>query len=333
MNKIDFVVTWVDGNDPEWRAEKDKYLPKATVDAAKNRYRDMGIFRYWFRAVEAYAPWVNKVHFITWGHLPEWLNRNCKKLNIVNHKDYIPDKFLPTFSSRPIELNIHRIKDLSEHFVYFNDDILLNAPVKESFFFKKGLPCDFANITNNYFENLEDMYAHGLTNSITLINKKFSYIKSFFKHPTKFLRPCYGVKCNLKNILKLENTCVFSGFEEHHLAMSCLKKTYEDLWEDYETELSKTSESKFRTATDVNNAIIRYRQLAEGKFSPVSKKSRGQAFSISEDNSKIIEAINSSKYKVICINDSPYITDFEKAEAEIVKAYEKKLPKKSEFEL
>lgn len=332
--KIDFVVTWVDGNDPEWRKEKNKHLPtEKLVDAAANRYRDMGTLRYWFRAVEKYAPWVNKVHFITWGHLPEWLNRECPKLNIVNHKDYIPEEFLPTFSSRPIELNMHRIEGLSEHFVYFNDDVFLNAPIDESFFFKKGLPCDCAHIVNVYFENTEDMYAHGLLNSTNLINKKFSYIKSFFKHPAKFINVRYGIKNNLANFLKLENTCVFSGFEEHHLAIPCLKQTLEDLWNDHEEEFCKTSNSKFRAATDITSAIIRYRQFAEGKFSPVSRKSRGKTFSISEDNSNIIKAISSSEHKVICINDSPYIKDFEKAESEIIEVYEKKLPEKSEFEL
>ena len=27
-NKIDFVITWVDGNDPKWQKEKNKYKPE-----------------------------------------------------------------------------------------------------------------------------------------------------------------------------------------------------------------------------------------------------------------------------------------------------------------
>ena len=136
--KIDFVIPWVDGSDPAWRKEKYKYMGIDEPDAGAERYREMGILKYWFRAVEAYAPWVNQIHFITWGHLPQWLNTECPKLHIVNHKDYIPEKYLPTFSSHPIELNIHRIPGLSEHFVYFNDDMFLNGPVKPEFFFQNG---------------------------------------------------------------------------------------------------------------------------------------------------------------------------------------------------
>ena len=153
MEKIDFVIAWVDGNDPEWRKQKNEYSPSKETDSSNIRYRDMEILKYWFRAVCEYAPWVNKVHFITWGHLPEWMNTECEKLHIVNHKDYIPEKYLPTFSSHPIELNIHRIKGLTERFVYFNDDMLLNDYVSPDYFFKKGLPCDFAHVNNVYYSD------------------------------------------------------------------------------------------------------------------------------------------------------------------------------------
>ena len=145
--KIDFVILWVDGSDKKWLEEKNKYSKKK-IDTTNSaiRYRDWDNLRYWFRGVEKFAPWVNKVHFVTYGHLPKWLNVNNPKLNIVKHKDYIPEEYLPTFSSHTIELNLHRIKDLSENFVYFNDDMFLMQPTQKTDFFKKGLPCDSAII-------------------------------------------------------------------------------------------------------------------------------------------------------------------------------------------
>ena len=133
--KIDFVIAWVDGNDSEWRKEKSKYSGQPYFDSREIRYRDMDILKYWFRAVENYAPWVNKVHFVTWGHLPEWLNTECEKLNIVNHKDYIPEQFLPTYNSVVIERYMHKIPDLAEHFVYFNDDFFPTNSLDYSDFF------------------------------------------------------------------------------------------------------------------------------------------------------------------------------------------------------
>ena len=91
-NKIDFVIPWVDGGDPEWLKQKNEYSGKKTSeeDARDIRFRDWDTLKYWFRGVEKFAPWVNKIHFITWGHLPEWMNTENPKLHIVNHKDYIP---------------------------------------------------------------------------------------------------------------------------------------------------------------------------------------------------------------------------------------------------
>ena len=91
--EIDFVITWVDGNDPDWQKQKMEYSMQPDLsqkqDDRKERYRDWDLLRYWFRGVERFAPWVRRIHFVTWGHLPSWLNKEHPKLNIVNHKDFI----------------------------------------------------------------------------------------------------------------------------------------------------------------------------------------------------------------------------------------------------
>ena len=126
---------------------KVKIYRKQIHDTRNVRYRDWDTLKYWFRGVEKYAPWVNKIHFVTYGHLPKFLNTNNPKLNIVNHKDFIPKEYLPTFSANPIELNLHRIKDLSEQFVFFNDDMFVINKVKSTDFFKNGKPRDMASLT------------------------------------------------------------------------------------------------------------------------------------------------------------------------------------------
>ena len=66
--KIDFVVLWVDGADPEWQSQRRQYRPEEQNNGdAKNRYRDWGLMPYWFRGVERYAPWVNRIWFVTNG--------------------------------------------------------------------------------------------------------------------------------------------------------------------------------------------------------------------------------------------------------------------------
>ena len=110
---IDFVVTWVDGNDPKWFAEYSKYNPNQISDANhKSRFRDWGTFRYLFRAFDKFTPWVNKIHLVTMDQKPEWLNTKADKLNLVSHRDiFLDDSYLPTFNSYAIEANINHIKE------------------------------------------------------------------------------------------------------------------------------------------------------------------------------------------------------------------------------
>ena len=106
------------------------------------RYRDWDNLQYWFRCVEKYCPWVRKIHIVTCGHFPEFLVKEHPKLNFVTHDQIIDAACLPTFSSHVIEINLHKIESLAEHFVYFNDDMFITQPLLPEFFFREGLPCD-----------------------------------------------------------------------------------------------------------------------------------------------------------------------------------------------
>mgnify|MGYP000051998812 CR=1 FL=1 len=63
-NSIDIVITWVDGNDPEWRSEKNKTRygkeQLSETDDREERFRDWENLRYWFRGIENCASWVRK---------------------------------------------------------------------------------------------------------------------------------------------------------------------------------------------------------------------------------------------------------------------------------
>lgn len=164
MQEVDFVIAWVDSQDEKWLKEKQQYDPtpilKANDLTGDIRFRDWGLLKYWFRGVENFAPWVNKIHFITYGHVPEWLSVNHPKLNIVKHEDFIDLKYLPTFNSGTIELNLHKIKGLSDHFVYFNDDFYIIDSLKKTDFFKDGLPCDEGVFGNVFLRILQQIMVY-----------------------------------------------------------------------------------------------------------------------------------------------------------------------------
>ena len=143
---IDVVYTWVDGNDPAWRASRDEYLGAAgrlNEEAANaSRWIDRDELRYSLRSLHLHAEWVNHVWLVTAGHVPAWLDVDHPGLTVVTHEEIFPDPgVLPTFNSHAIEAQLHRIPGLAEHYLYFNDDVHLGRRVPPRRFFQpNGVP-------------------------------------------------------------------------------------------------------------------------------------------------------------------------------------------------
>ncbi len=324
--KIDFVIIWVDGNDPEWQKEKAKYSPNKNTDSRNIRYRDWENLKYWFRGVEKFAPWVNKIYFVTWGHVPEWLNINNPKLKIVNHNDFIPNEYLPTFSANPIELNLHRINELSEKFVFFNDDMFIVDNVKETDFFKNGKPCDMAVFNPVIAE--DETFISILNNDVKFINRHFNKKEIVKKNLLKYLNIKYK-KFNVRTLLCLPWTKILGFYEPHH-ANSFLKSTYKKVWDTEFELLDETCKHRFRSPMDVNQYIFKYWQYCTGNFIP--KKNDKQIYRILENVDLACNAIESQKHKLICLNDCEGKEEFEVAKEKIINSFEKILSSKSSFE-
>ena len=332
MNKIDFVVMWVDGGDPIWQAKKAEY--SKSVDTSKNSmnsvkaYRDWGTFKYWFRGVEKFAPWVNKVYLVTDQQKPSWLNIASEKLVLVDHSDIIRKDYLPVFSANPIESNIHRIPGLSEHFVFFNDDVYLTAPVEPmDFFSEEGLP----KYNTALSPIVPERYGTGnfQVNDMEIVTSYFS--RDEILKNGKFLSFKQGWKNILKTLL-YRNSKFICGFWENHLAHPLLKSTMELVWEKETAILEKTSASRFRNPADTNVWLFKYWQIASGKYE-VSDPKLGDLFSLDNVDSNFWKLLNSGKYKIMCINDGFNVQDEEQVMTDFIKAMEELFPEKSSFEL
>ncbi|WP_278626055.1 Stealth CR1 domain-containing protein [Parabacteroides gordonii] len=325
---IDFVIPWVDGSDPVWQASFRAHLPesKRTDDIRAVRYRDWDNLRYWFRGVEKFTPWVNRIHFVTCGQIPEWLNMDAPKLHFVKHEDYIPKHYLPTFSANPIEINMHRIEGLSEQFVYFNDDFFLIDEVKPDRFFKKGLPCDMAVLNS-----LRPGYiTHIVLNDLEIINSVFSKREVLCKHFWRWFTPKMGDK--LLRTLALLPWPSFTGIYNHHFPQGFLRSTLIEVWNKHGEMLAITSASKFRSISDVNQWLFRYWQLAKGDFFPLNVYKDSSYFEICDHSlEKIVETIKKQKKKIIVLNDGE-VSSFEAAKKRINAAFYELLPEKSSFE-
>lgn len=329
---MDFVIIWVDGSDVEWQKEKAKYSGNPVGDAIA-RFRDWGLLKYWFRGVEKFAPWVDKVHFATCGHYPEWLNLDHPKLNFVKHRDFIPESYLPTFNANTIELNLHRIKGLAEEFVYFNDDMFLVAPSKPSDFFRKGLPCeevDMQYLIPKHYGIAKSMDGFNMA----VLNRNFNKKKSILKHPFVYFNPAYGLKNNLYSLYTLPSPS-FPGFKRTHTAQSFLKSTLVDLWDKEYGTMDETCASRFRSYFNVTQYLPRYWQIAQGKIAPTNLRSVRQRFDLDIDPAdKIAKAMIERRYKMICVNEdeNENLDTFENIQRKLIAAFEAILPEKSAFE-
>lgn len=329
-SNIDFVIIWVDGNDPEWRREKNEYKGVLTKeeDDSEHRYRDWNTLQYWFRGVEKFCPWVRTIHFVTWGHLPKWLNIENPRLHVVNHRDYIPKKYLPTFSSHTIELNLHRIEGLSDQFVYFNDDTFVIKPTTKADFFRKGKPCDSA-VLNVHCYNMEDMVIMAPFRDIGIINHEFRMHEVIKKNIGGWFNWKYGIN-NLRNIILL--SCPrFPGMLQQHLPASFCKSTFMEVWEKYYDILDETCLHKFREMTDVNQWLFKEWQIASGNFYPRAIKVGKNIAAYHIDSA--CRCIRKQQAKMMCLNDTEMSHDeFVNCVKKVNKAFDSILPEKSSFE-
>lgn len=331
MAKIDFVVLWVDGNDPEWQKQRNLYSGNAGSGNELIRFREWDILKYWFRGVEKYAPWVNKIHFVTCGHLPSWLNTDHPKLNFVKHSDFIPEEYLPTFNSNSIELNIHRIPGLADEFVYFNDDMHIINHVTPDDFFSCGTPRSNAGLA--IIGQVRTTFAGILHSAHSFINNHFKSRDVLRHHFWKFVHPCYGFKRNVLTLLLLPYCKdFFPGFYCAHGPNAYLKETLSEVWAKGEQELHETCTHKFRTPFDLSQAVFLWWQWCKGLLVPQDYRKFGTYLSVGAPDDVIINTLQKQRTPVVVINDT-WVEDFEHKKSIISDAFNTILGEKSSFEL
>ena len=328
---IDFVVTWVNMDDPEWQNEFSKY--SGNKDNTKNgvskaRFRDYGFLKYWFRGVEKFAPWVRKIHFVTSGQKPDWLDESNPKIHLVSHKDFIPAEFLPTYNSVVIERYMYRIPGLAEHFVYFNDDFFIINNINPERFFRNGLPCDIAVFTYN--PSRSQRYVR-IKNNIRLINRHFDKKEVMKRWHDKWFLKSYGSRARWNYLLRFYNK--FITLRVPHNAQPYLKSTFEEVWAEEGEELTRTSVNRFRALDDYTPELFRIWQICKGNFEPYNTYSDTKMFPLMVKSKKAVKAIYEQAYSLICLNDNVHIRNYDIVMQNLHDAFQSILPEKSSFEL
>lgn len=256
---IDIVYTWVNGDDEKFLEQKSHFqslLNKSILkkkrevfDAARFESRDE--LRYSLRSVEIYAPWVNHIYIVTNGQIPSWLDLSHEKITVVFHSEIIESKYLPTFNSHVIESCLHRIKGLSDHYLYLNDDVMFTRPIDPSYFYFSG--------------GIAKLF---VTNSILPSGPKNNY-----DTPTQWAA---------KNARQLiyEKTSFYTGNMFSHTFHPQLKKIHEEMESLWPEAYDECRLNKFRERTDLPCATFLHHHYAILKGSAVATKTPCMYFNV-----------------------------------------------------
>ena len=133
MEKIDAVITWVDGSEPDYQRKLKEYL--TDNNTLKRQYFQANEINLCVASIVKYAPFIRKIFIVTDKQRPNLDNIKhlvtLDKVEIIDHEEIFRENkdCLPTFNIRSIDALLFKIKNLSDKFIYFNDDMFL---VKET---------------------------------------------------------------------------------------------------------------------------------------------------------------------------------------------------------
>ena len=307
--EIDLVYTWVNDKDPVWAAKKaqfDESAKNCNKDAvSKCRFFNNDELKYSLRSFEKNIPWINKIFIITDNQTPDWLNLENPKIKIIDHTQIIPNEKLPTYNACTIENAMVNIEELSEYFIYANDDMFFWDKIEPDFFFKNNKPICRVDRKINKNKKYKHLYGSMIFRAYSLIKERFGADFPYFPH---------------------------------HNADGYKKSTFKECIGEFKEEFETTINNRFRDFSDIQRMIVYFYALYknEATLKNINLNLFDKIKGIVPDSEyydarpKTLKNIIKSKAKLMCINDSRKTTD--ESRKKIKEFLETKFPEKSNFE-
>lgn len=274
--KIDYVVPMVFPDDKKWQygLQVARGMMCSTRDATTNvRYRTWGTERLLVQCVKHYMPWVNDIIILLArpSQIQPWMKQ--EDVRVVLHQDFMPKWALPTFNSSAIEVFLPFIPQLSDHFIYGNDDLFPLCKLGEDTFFRDGLPCQHHN---------EVPYSASPTNFERMAQNGLNFVAEEFG-------------------IKYTTTWLKGG----HSLSPIVKQSGEHLWERGADRI-KASVSAFRKASNFNQYIFSFYQHLSGQY--VDYVPQRKYVSTRNTPEQIREVIKTYQ-GILCVNDNEVAND------------------------
>ncbi|AWV48530.1 UDP-glucose-4-epimerase [Mycobacterium leprae Kyoto-2] len=290
---IDLVFSWVDGSDPEFRARRAAEMSHHVVgegDDADARIRQIDELKYALRSVNMFAPWIRRIFIATDSIPPSWL-ADHPMITIVPAEDHFSDRSaLPTYNSHAVESQLHRIPDLSEHFLYSNDDMFFGRPLKASMFFSPGGVTRFIEAKTRIGLGTNDPTRSGFENAAR-VNRQL-LLRRFGQLITRHLE---------------------------HTTVPLRKSVLFEMEQEFPEEFARTQESVFRSGTDISvtNSLYHYYALITGRAVQQEKAKVLYVDTTSYTGLNLLPELRKRRnYDFFCLNDGsfPEVPATERAE-------------------
>ena len=209
MRSIDAVITWVDGSDEDYKKKIENHLTTSTN--YKKQYLQANEIEYCVKSILKFAPFVRRIFIVTDSQKPSFSGLKdlivSKKVKVVDHKEIFKgyEKYLPTFNIRSIDAVLHRIEDLSEMFVYFNDDVFLINKIREEDWFVENKVVLMGKWAKSYSINpikvlsAKFKKAFGLRPSFNASQSKAANLSGFKK---EYFKSYHTARPQIKSLIK-----------------------------------------------------------------------------------------------------------------------------------
>lgn len=179
---IDAVFTWVNGSDKSFQ----KTLRNYSTTRQNHRFNDYGTLRFSIRSVIKNVKNLRNIYVVTNGQRPSWLSTEDPRVKLVTHEEIFTGKhrdYLPTFNSNTIELHLHNIPNLSECFLYLNDDFIVQRQIGLDYFISDPQK----QLMNLYFDKKYVAPKHRKIRSLWHIRSTYTNILlNKHYHPSNF---------------------------------------------------------------------------------------------------------------------------------------------------
>jgi len=191
---VDMVFTYVNGYDPEFIKMKNNYLNTQNKQYNPDiRSKGLDEIIYSVKSVIKNIPWIRKIFIVTNNQIPPIDKQliSSGKVIIIDQNNIVDPQYLPTFNSDVIESYLHNIPDLSEIFLYNNDDMMHLNYIDRKDIYEVRNNKILLKIRNNYNKNRRvnpNEYSQRLNYTKNLFINIYQNICLINNHHTKILR-------------------------------------------------------------------------------------------------------------------------------------------------